>query len=159
MRRALHLQPDIVMRMGPPTLKLMAILVLSVQILAGITPGRSLWCFGLGCDSGAPAPQAEAGCCPGCPAEGPLPTPIHDEDRCPPGCDCCIEIEVPEVSTLVESGQSGRDLQHSVLLCEIVAYAWIIDVPLSVACVREGPPPDRPTLPPSLGLDAIRLLV
>jgi hypothetical protein len=159
MRRALHLQPDIIDRMGALTIKLMAILVLSVQILAGITPGRSLWCFGLGCDSGTPTAHAQAGCCPGCPAEGPLPTPIHDDDRCPPGCDCCIEIEVPDVPTLVDSGQSGRDLQQSVLLCEMVGYDCSIDVPLSIACVREGPPPDRPTLHPSLGLDAIRLLV
>ena len=163
MLRALHQRPDIIRWMGPLTLKLMAVLVLSVQILAGVSPGRSAWCFGFGlgnCDSSIPATQAEVrGCCAGCPAESPLPTPVHEEDRCPPGCECCIEITVPELPTLIESGQSARDLQQSALLCKVLAHVWPADEPLFVAIVRGGAPPDRPSLPRSLGLEAIRLLV
>ena len=152
--------------MGPLAVKLITVLVLSVQVLAGISPGRSVWCLGFGADAcgaaPAPAPVAERGCCAGCKAaESPLPTPVQDDEKCPPGCGCCFEIAVPVLPTLVDSSQGARDLQQALLhsWTGVLVQVCIVDAPQAPCGYRGGPPPDRPSMHSSLGLRAIRLLV
>jgi hypothetical protein len=150
-------------RMGSVPVKLVAILVLAVQVIAGVSPGRSVWCLGLDGGCAASEPQGrveERGCCQGCHEAKEAPEPVTHDRGCPAGCDCCFEIYIPALPTLAEGPQAARDQDRCVVLLCLQKFpeCWG-SVSAHPPSQRVAPPPDGMSLVRARALRSVRLLV
>ncbi|MBL8765089.1 MAG: hypothetical protein JNM07_12555 [Phycisphaerae bacterium] len=155
--------------MSPRFGRLVATLLLVVQVMVGVAPSGTVLCFSNGScpvtdragDCSGPVASTLGGECYGESKQSRLPTPMPKERQCPSDCGSCTDLPIPNQRTRLETGSTSRDLDSALSTmarAAIVADLWLLEPPPSVV-VHASDPPDPCIARVAVGIASTRLII